>query len=284
MNQTSAKEVVRANGGLSDVGLLGVVLHGSQLMDTRVRTAIADAVGALGGFYTPALVEAGSLDADQLFANTIVNPASAPTVFLHTKWPPADSPVFAKTLAISAVPNSTDFLEFVADVEGGHAAPLERSEPLPEGKTAWGEVETVVGKNLEQMVFRKDVDVLLNVYAPWCGWSQKFRKAYKQLAHMVSQLGLQDLLVVADMDGTANSSPVRSLRWRSFPHVVYVRAKEYKPQKFQGERNAEALLKWVAAHHSQPQVFKGRWRAALAEKRRREALAKQGPDADDLEL
>merc|ERR1711924_358136 len=99
-----------------------------------------------------------------------------------------------------------------------------------------------------------------------------------QLARMVVQLGLQDLLVVAGMDGTANSSPVRSLRWRSFPHVVYVRAGDRKPQKFHGERNAEALLKWVAAHHSRPEVFKDRWRAALTEKRQREALAKKNPD------
>lgn len=57
--------------------------------------------------------------------------------------------------------------QFIADVDVGRVAPKLKSEPVPPAIP--GGVLQVVGSTVQSAVFTPSKDVLLEVYAPWCG-------------------------------------------------------------------------------------------------------------------
>jgi thiol-disulfide isomerase/thioredoxin len=63
-----------------------------------------------------------------------------------------------------------------------------KSAPIPEEPTDGG-VTVVVGKTVESIVFDADKDVLLEVYAPWCGHCKQLEPIYKKLAKRFAKVG-----------------------------------------------------------------------------------------------
>merc|ERR1719421_2529537 len=117
-----------------------------------------------------------------------------------------------------------------------------KSEPIPEEQ---GEgVQVVVGKNLEEKVFQKQRDVMLEIYAPWCGHCKKLEPEYRKLGQYVKKNEVEDLLLIAKMDGTENDAPRHDVQWSGFPTIYYVPAGG-DPAKYDGERNAKAMWKWI---------------------------------------
>ena len=100
---------------------------------------------------------------------------------------------------------------------------LLKSEPIPEGHPVYQDGSlVVVGKTFEEVVSKKDQDVFMLVYAPWCGFSRKFLPVWQSFARAVSQV---KHLVVAKMDGDQNSSPLQEdFSWTSYPHIFFVKA------------------------------------------------------------
>merc|ERR1719277_1774739 len=70
--------------------------------------------------------------------------------------------------------------QFIQDVEAGRASPKLKSEPEPSHNT--DAVKTIVGTSLQRQVFTPDKDVLLQVYAPWCGHCKKLVPEWTKLA------------------------------------------------------------------------------------------------------
>merc|ERR1719347_360045 len=83
-----------------------------------------------------------------------------------------------------------------------------------------------------EMVFQEKKDVLLEVYAPWCGHCKKLEPEYEKLAKKVTK-DIDDYVVIAKMDGTANDSPTDDIDWSGFPTLKYIKAgsKKSKPTK-----------------------------------------------------
>lgn len=136
--------------------------------------------------------------------------------------------------------------QFVMDVSSGKEAPQFKSEPVPAPSD--DAVKVVVGLNLEKEVFREDTDVVLKVFAPWCGHCKRLEPEYNKLAKKVRKEGLDDLLVFAKLDGTANDSPMDNLDWSGFPSLFLVKAGSDKPLLYEGERSAKSLWKFVKKH------------------------------------
>ena len=90
---------------------------------------------------------------------------------------------------------------FVNAFLAGEVEAYVKSEPIPEQKPG---VQVVVGKNFEEIVLDDSKDVLLEMYAPWCGHCKKLEPVYNELgAHYKDATNL----VIAKMDATANDSP-----------------------------------------------------------------------------
>ncbi|MQL79897.1 hypothetical protein Taro_012337, partial [Colocasia esculenta] len=80
--------------------------------------------------------------------------------------------------------------------------PYHKSEPIPEKND--GDVKIVVGNNFDEIVLDESKDVLLEIYAPWCGHCQALEPTYNRLAKHLRGI---DSLVIGKMDGTANEHP-----------------------------------------------------------------------------
>lgn len=73
-------------------------------------------------------------------------------------------------------------------------------------------------------------DVLLEVYAPWCGHCKQLDPIYKKLAKRFKKV---DSVVIAKMDGTENEHP--DVEVKGFPTIYFFPAgEEQKPIAFEG--------------------------------------------------
>jgi len=135
---------------------------------------------------------------------------------------------------------------FIDEVEAGRVNPKLKSEP--DVRSYDGETRIIVGSTMRQ-AFSPDKDVLLEVYAPWCGHCKKLEPEYIKLAAKVKKEGLTDLLTIAKMDGTANDSPIESMDWTGFPTIFFIKAGSSPdtsvPIVYEGERTAKGLWKFI---------------------------------------
>mmetsp|Transcript_128336 Transcript_128336/g.357253 ORF Transcript_128336/g.357253 Transcript_128336/m.357253 type:complete len:371 (-) Transcript_128336:90-1202(-) len=135
---------------------------------------------------------------------------------------------------------------------------LTRSETPPEPPEGGGPVidagsVVVVGQTFEELVLRKEQDVMLLVYAPWCGFSRKFFPTWEAFAKVVAGV---PHLVVAKIDGSRNQSPrPEDFSWTEYPQVFLVRAGETWPAIFREKRTVANLMRFAKEHSSRPIVL-----------------------------
>lgn len=161
--------------------------------------------------------------------------------------------------------------EFINKVQSGEIKPNLKSEEAP-AEPQTDPVKIVVGKNLESLVFSPTKDVLLEVYAPWCGHCKKLEPEYIKVGKKVQKEGFEDILTIAKMDGTLNDSPVDSITWSGFPTIYYIKAGEKSPMKYEGGRDAKGIWKWIKKNHSQAEFIKEKIAAKQAKKEGKEEL------------
>ncbi|CAI5998100.1 unnamed protein product [Closterium sp. NIES-65] len=112
----------------------------------------------------------------------------------------------------------------------GDLKPFYKSEPAPEKDD--GPVTVVVGDTFEKIVLDESKDVLLEVYAPWCGHCKSLEPTYKKLGKRFASV---DSVVIAKMDGTANEYP--GLEVEGFPTIFFYPAnKKSDPVKVQATK------------------------------------------------
>merc|ERR1719478_1956085 len=162
------------------------------------------------------------------------------------------------------------FLEYMKKVESGEITPNLKSEPVPESNDE--PVKVIVGKNLEEECFHAEKDVLLEVYAPWCGHCKKLEPEYIKVGKKVQKEGFEDILTIAKMDGTLNDSPVDSLSWSGFPTIYYVKAGEDTPMKYEGGRAAKGIWRGIKKNHSKADFIKEKIEGKKKEKEEKAEL------------
>ncbi|KAK8683582.1 hypothetical protein V6N13_039639 [Hibiscus sabdariffa] len=136
--------------------------------------------------------------------------------------------------------------------------PFYKSDPVPE--TNDGDVKIVVGNNFDEIVLDESKDVLLEIYAPWCGHCQSLEPTYNKLAKHLRGV---DSLVIAKMDGTTNEHP--RAKSDGFPTILFFPAgnKSFEPITVDTDRTVVAFYKFLKKHASIP--FKLRKPVSAAE-------------------
>lgn len=110
---------------------------------------------------------------------------------------------------------------FASGILDGSVQPQLKSEDIPEaGEDFDGNVKIVVGKSFDDVVKDSKKDVLLEIYAPWCGHCKNLEPIYKKLATRFKDI---DSVVIAKMDGTANEHADVDIQ--GFPHIAFYPAK-----------------------------------------------------------
>lgn len=166
-----------------------------------------------------------------------------------------------KNFIYSGEHTTEKIMEYVKKVQSGEIQPVLKSEAVP-AEPQTDPVKIMVGKNLEEMLFQKDKDVLLEVYAPWCGHCKKLDPEWTKVGKKIQKEGFEEFLVMAKMDGTANDSPVDSVEWSGFPTIVFVKAGTKDVVKYDGGRDAKGIWKWLKKNSS----FADKIKAAISAK------------------
>jgi len=135
---------------------------------------------------------------------------------------------------------------FTNGVLDGTFEPDYKSEDIPaEGEDKAGGVQIVVGKTFDKIVKDPTKDVLLEVYAPWCGHCKSLEPIYKKLAKRFAKI---DSVVIAKMDGTANEH--KDVDVKGFPTLLFFPAQEGAesiPYE-SGDRTLLPLTKFIKKH------------------------------------
>ena len=115
-----------------------------------------------------------------------------------------------------------------------------KSQPIPKKQS--GPVKVVVYKTFDKIVKDTSKDVLIELYAPWCGHCKKLEPVYKELAKKF--LPVKDL-VIAKLDATANDTP-DGYQVGGFPTIYFApRNKKEAPIKFEGDRELKDFVKFL---------------------------------------
>lgn len=133
---------------------------------------------------------------------------------------------------------------FALAVVDGTAARRTKSAAVPAEPTENG-VTIVVGSTFDSIVKDPTKDVLLEVYAPWCGHCKALTPIYEKLAKRFKDI---DSVVIAKMDGTENE--VADVEVQGFPTILLFPAeKDAKAVDYnEPTRELKDLTKFIKKH------------------------------------
>ncbi|XP_004295031.1 PREDICTED: protein disulfide isomerase-like 1-4 [Fragaria vesca subsp. vesca] len=165
----------------------------------------------------------------------------APTVLAYTGNDDARKFILDKEVTLANIKAfGEDFLE-------DKLKAFYKSDPIPE--TNDGDVKIVVGNNFDDIVLDESKDVLLEIYAPWCGHCQSLEPTYNKLAKHLRGI---ESIVIAKMDGTTNEHP--RAKADGFPTLLFFPAgnKSFDPITVDSDRTVVAFYKFLKKHTSIP--------------------------------
>lgn len=141
--------------------------------------------------------------------------------------------------------------EYITKMKKGKLTPHLKSQPIPKRQDS--PVKTVVAKSFDKIVKDKSKDVLIELYAPWCGHCKQLEPIYKELATKVKK---EKNLVIAKMDATANDVP-EAFKAEGFPTIYFAPSdNKENPVKYSGGRTVDDFMKYLKEHATV--AFKGK--------------------------
>jgi len=131
------------------------------------------------------------------------------------------------------------FEQFLKDFEAGNLEAYLKSEPVPESNDEG--VKVAVAKNFDELVVNSKKDVLVEFYAPWCGHCKKLAPVFDELGEKM----MEENVEIVKMDATANDVPA-GYDVRGFPTLFWVPSDSKKPVSYNGGREVDDFVKYIA--------------------------------------
>ena len=130
--------------------------------------------------------------------------------------------------------------QFIEDWRNKKLEPYTKSQEIPENPYD-NNVRVIVAKNFDDIVFDETKDVLVEVYAPWCGHCKKLAPEYEKFA---GELKDNPDIVIGKIDGTAND--IKAFGVKGFPTLKFFPANnKKKPIDFAGNRDFDGLMSFI---------------------------------------
>jgi protein disulfide-isomerase A1 len=121
----------------------------------------------------------------------------------------------------------------------GSVAPHLKSEAIPTPND--GNVKVAVGKTINDYVNNANADVMLEIYAPWCGHCKTLAPIYEELG---AKYAANPKVIIAKIDGTANDFDIE---YRGFPTIKFFPAGG-KAMDYEGGRTLDELAAFIDAN------------------------------------
>eukprot|EP00112_Aurelia_sp_Birch-Aquarium-sp1_P016266 Seg3673.1 transcript_id=Seg3673.1/GoldUCD/mRNA.D3Y31 product="Protein disulfide-isomerase A3" protein_id=Seg3673.1/GoldUCD/D3Y31 len=156
--------------------------------------------------------------------------------------------VKSETFLLADEPFSVAALEkFTEDFNADKIKPYIKSEPVPENND--GPVKVVVGKTFKDIVLDETKDVLIEMYAPWCGHCKSLEPKFNELGEKV---GDNKDIVIAKMDATANGAPP-NFPVSGFPTIYWApMGNKQSPKKYSGGREVSDFIDFLTKESTNP--------------------------------
>eukprot|EP00210_Caulerpa_lentillifera_P004902 g4678.t1 len=144
--------------------------------------------------------------------------------------------------------NEANLKSWSEDLIAGKIEPSYKSQDPPEVDEE-DNVKIVVGKTFDNIVKDPKKDVLLEIYAPWCGHCKSLEPIYKKLGKRFASI---ESVVIAKMDGTENEHA--DVEVTGFPALYLFPAGDGAEKvAFEGgDRTLLALTKFIKTHAKIP--------------------------------
>lgn len=218
-----------------------LILFATSNDSEKVLSTFQEAAKAFKGKLICVFVELDNEDVGKPVSEYFGVTGEAPTVLAYTGNDDARKFILDGELTVSSIKSFGE--KFLED----NLKPFYKSDPVPENND--GDVKIVVGNNFDEIVLDESKDVLLEIYAPWCGHCQSLEPIYNKLGKHLRGI---DSLVIAKMDGTTNEHP--RAKSDGFPTLLFFPAgnKSFDPITVDTDRTVVAFYKFLKKHASIP--------------------------------
>ncbi|KAL2526413.1 Protein disulfide isomerase-like 1-3 [Abeliophyllum distichum] len=218
-----------------------LILFATSNDSEKVLPTFQEAAKAFKGKLIFVYVELDNEDVGKPVSEYFGVTGDAPSVIAYTGNDDAKKFILDGELTISSIKSFGE--KFLED----NLKPFYKSDPIPENND--GDVKIVVGNNFDEIVLDESKDVLLEIYAPWCGHCEALEPIYNKLGKHLRGI---DSLVIAKMDGTTNEHP--RAKSDGFPTLLFFPAgnKSFDPITVDTDRTVVAFYKFLKKHASIP--------------------------------
>lgn len=128
---------------------------------------------------------------------------------------------------------------WLKDYVDGNVKPFIKSEPIPETNNE--PVKVVVANSLKDMVLDSKKNILLEIYAPWCGHCKKLAPILDEVAvSFENDAGV----MIAKFDGSNNDIPVDTFEVQGYP-TLYFRTSSGKVIPYDGNRTKDDIIEFI---------------------------------------